>query len=93
MEKNLLLSATGCRATAAFYGRVNSRLFFWRKRRLRVPKLLYVGVEVETVLSVAKLDSAPYIDVGHARGINLPRLVIRATGGRPNLEASTADID
>lgn len=28
----------------------------------------------------------------HARSINLPRIVIRATGGRANLEASTTDI-
>lgn len=41
--------------------------------------------------SVAKLDPAPYIAV-HARSINLPRVVIRATGGRPNLEVSIADI-
>lgn len=90
-RKNLLLSVTGYRETTAVsYGRIKSRLLFWRKLRLRVSKILYVGVEAETV---AKLDSASYIDVGHARSINLPRLVIRATGGRPKLEASNADTD
>lgn len=39
--------------------------------------------------SVTKFD--PYIDVD--RSINLPRVVIRATGGQPNLEPSTTDTD